>query len=114
MDRAGLLASRVRIDCIRIHPLAFPDSIQWPRAISSLTVARQRGTYTRFPVFAEQRRRAFQVNFKELSLIESTDRGSGSQLRPYSSRRDYFFQRLMRYRTSDRTKLSRIEVASGK
>jgi len=69
MDRAGLLASRVRIDCIRIHPLAFPDSIQWPRAISSLTVARQRGTCTRFPVFAEQRRRAFQVNFKELSLL---------------------------------------------
>jgi hypothetical protein len=27
MDRAGLLASRVRIDCIRIRPWAFPESL---------------------------------------------------------------------------------------
>jgi len=55
---------------IRNQRLAFPGSFsvkivlskdrsQWPAAVSSLTVARQRGTHTRFPVFAERQRRAF-------------------------------------------------------
>jgi hypothetical protein len=34
---------------------------QWPRAVSSLTVARQRGICTRFPVFVQRRRRALRV-----------------------------------------------------
>jgi hypothetical protein len=32
---------------------------QWLKAFSSLTVARQRGISTRFPVFAQRQRRAF-------------------------------------------------------
>jgi hypothetical protein len=39
----------------------FPESLQWPEAMSSLTVARQRGIHTRFPVFAERQRRALQT-----------------------------------------------------
>jgi len=69
MDRAGLLASRVRIDCIRIRPWPSRNQFQWPRVIFSLTVARQRGTCTRFPVFAERQRRAFQTKFKEPRLL---------------------------------------------
>jgi hypothetical protein len=33
-------------------------------AVSSLTVARQRGILTRFPVFTERQRRAFQTTSK--------------------------------------------------
>jgi hypothetical protein len=57
--RTGLLASRVRTlgcgDKIALHEQfavlspAFPGS-QWPAAFSSLTVARQRGICTRFPI----------------------------------------------------------------
>jgi hypothetical protein len=32
--------------------------------VSSLTVARQRGILTRFPVFAERQRRAYRKNFE--------------------------------------------------
>jgi len=60
--RTGLLASRVRTlgrgDQIALHeqfavlPSAFPGGSQWPAAFSSLTVARQRGICTRFPILA--------------------------------------------------------------
>src|SRR5207245_6984233 len=50
--------SRVRMLCIRIGKAAFPEFFWWPAAVSSLTVARQRGSCTRFPVFAEGQRRA--------------------------------------------------------
>src|SRR5579864_3833687 len=49
------------------HPdvaVGLPGISQWPRAISSLTVARQRGICTRFPVFAERQRRAFRKTFQ--------------------------------------------------
>jgi hypothetical protein len=35
-------------------------------AVSSLTVARQRGIFTRFPVFAERQRRAFRTNITKI------------------------------------------------
>jgi hypothetical protein len=38
--------------------------------ISSLTVARQRGIFTRFPVFAERQRRAYRRNEKDLKNVE--------------------------------------------
>jgi prevent-host-death family protein len=39
-----------------ILPRAFPEKFQWPGAMSSLTVARQRGIYTRFPILLKARR----------------------------------------------------------
>ena len=51
-------------DCIRVRRAAFPGFSQWPMAISSLTVARQRGICTRFPVFAERRKRAFRTTLQ--------------------------------------------------
>jgi hypothetical protein len=39
-------------------PRAFPEKFQWPGAMSSLTVARQRGIYTRFPILLKQGGRA--------------------------------------------------------
>jgi hypothetical protein len=41
---------------------------QWPEAVSSLTVARQRGIFTRFPVFALAKTRVPQ-KFKELKQL---------------------------------------------
>ena len=64
---------------LRLHPespAAFPVS-QWPRAMSSLTVARQRGICTRFPVFAERQRRAFRRYAKERKLRNDECNGSG-------------------------------------
>src|SRR5271169_33578 len=59
-DCAGLLALRVRMACaIQFGPRPSRDHSQWPEAVSSLTVARQRGIHTRFPFFAERQRRAF-------------------------------------------------------
>jgi len=40
------------------------DSSQWPAAIFSLTVARQRGNCTRFPVFTARQRRANRRTFE--------------------------------------------------
>jgi hypothetical protein len=37
-------------------PQAFPEKFQWPGAMSSLTVARQRGICTRFPILLKARR----------------------------------------------------------
>ena len=38
-------------------PRAFPEpTLQWPAAMSSLTVARQRGICTRFPILLSMRR----------------------------------------------------------
>src|SRR3954462_11219330 len=66
------------------HPdssAAFPGNSQWPRAMSSLTVARQRGICTRFPVFAERRKRAFlRLQRAELLNDECNGRGGGSQM----------------------------------
>jgi len=47
-----------------IAPAAFPEFSSGLRQMSSLTVARQRGIFTRFPVFAERRKRAFRKSEK--------------------------------------------------
>src|SRR6266403_5973884 len=67
---AGLLALRVRM----LNPAGSEHSVsyrrpsrgfsQWPAAIFSLTVARQRGTCTRFPVFTARQRRANRRTFQ--------------------------------------------------
>src|SRR5271169_3222275 len=59
---AGLLALRVRM----FDPCAFRTSefLQRPSRIFSLTVARQRGNCTRFPVFATGQRRANRRTFQ--------------------------------------------------
>ena len=51
-------------DSIRSRPRPSRNFFQWPRAVSSLTVARQRGILTRFPVFTERQRRAFRTTTK--------------------------------------------------
>ena len=56
---------------IQHRPQPSQDSSQWPRAFSSLTVARQRGILTRFPVFTKRQRRAFRKN---LTKIKTTVR----------------------------------------
>jgi hypothetical protein len=49
--RAGLLASRVRTRGVRPGQPAFPGNFPSDRLrVSSLTVARQRGIHTRFPI----------------------------------------------------------------
>jgi hypothetical protein len=58
MERAGLLAMRVRMRSSEFVR-GLPGNSQWPRPVSSLTVARQRGICTRFPVFAQRQKRAF-------------------------------------------------------
>jgi hypothetical protein len=63
---------------IGIHGL--PGNFQWPRAMSSLTVARQRGICTRFPVFAQRRRRAFLSLERAGQRTESDGREEGSQI----------------------------------
>ena len=77
-DRAGLLASRVRIVRSESNsPRPSRNSFQWPIAVSSLTVARQRGILTRFPVFTERQRRA--------SRMTSQDQRAGRSIRAEST-----------------------------
>src|SRR5579863_8542005 len=58
----GFASKDDRITRWRLRPSR--NSFQWPKAMSSLTVARQRGIHTRFPVFAERQRRAFRRIWK--------------------------------------------------
>ena len=61
---------------VRISPRPSRDYPSGPRAISSLTVARQRGIYTRFPVFAERQRRAFRKTFQRAEKTWKKSNGS--------------------------------------
>jgi hypothetical protein len=49
---------------------------QWPEAVSSLTVARQRGIFTRFPVFALAKTRVPQKIQRAESSVASEFTGS--------------------------------------
>ena len=55
-------------------------------AVSSLTVARQRGICTRFPVFAERRRRAFRKIPKNKNNVEKSNGCRGEVNRVPSGR----------------------------
>ena len=52
----GRAPSPAYLSRTQLLPRAFPEKFQWPGAMSSLTVARQRGICTRFPILLKARR----------------------------------------------------------
>jgi hypothetical protein len=61
-----------------IGPPAFPGDAQWPAAGSSLTVARQRGILTRFPVPNQRSGRANQSTKTRYAAVVRAVNGEGN------------------------------------